>query len=381
MSSDCVEKGDSRIQSVDILKGAAIIGVVVAHLVLIQNTESFSDSSFRIGELFYAALPMFFVLSGYFYRSEGFVTGLKNRVLPLVIGLIAGTVILTFVMYVYLLLLGYDLSGSDLLGDIVQIIIGKAAFEDLDAAAFTGETILNVYDVSLPFYFIQIMAVGYLIFLPIADTVLKDWKRVVITIIVLLAITCSWMELVHMQLPFYAQMGPVVAAFYLTGAYIGRYNLAEYLENGYGERRYWLIFILMIVAAVLCIAFIPTGMNLIDSEFGPNGGYSVFTFYVTTMMCGMVLMYLAAFVSHVKWVTSILTFIGRESLYIFFLHIFVAKMLVAPFVTIDVKTWVPIESVPLSILLAIITIVVIVIAVIAFRKILARVHSSNSYEN
>ena len=266
MSSDCVEKGDSRIQSVDILKGAAIIGVVVAHLVLIQNTESFSDSSFRIGELFYAALPMFFVLSGYFYRSEGFVTGLKNRVLPLVIGLIAGTVILTFVMYVYLLLLGYDLSGSDILGDILQIIIGKAAFEDLDASSFTGETILNVYDVSLPFYFIQIMAVGYLIFLPIADVVLKDWKRLVIAIIILLSITCAWMELVHMQLPFYAQMGPVVAAFYLTGAFIGRYNLAEYLENGYKERRYWLIFILMVVAAILCIAFIPTGHGTDNSN-------------------------------------------------------------------------------------------------------------------
>ncbi len=379
MSSDCVEKGDSRIQSVDILKGAAIIGVVVAHLVLIQNTESFSDSSFRIGELFYAALPMFFVLSGYFYRSEGFVTGLKNRVLPLVIGLIAGTVILTFVMYVYLLLLGYDLSGSDLLGDIVQIIIGKAAFEDLDASSFTGETILNVYDVSLPFYFIQIMAVGYLIFLPIADVVLKDCKRLVIAIIILLSITCAWMELVHMQLPFYAQMGPVVAAFYLTGAFIGRYNLAEYLENGYKERRYWLIFILMVVAAILCIAFIPTGMNLIDSEFGPNGGYSVFTFYVTTMACGMVLMYLAAFVSHVKWATEIITFAGRESLYIFFLHIFVAKMLVAPFVTLDVQTWIPIDSVPLSILLAIITIVIIVVAVIVLRKVMSRAKPLDSY--
>ena len=379
MSSDCVEKGDSRIQSVDILKGAAIIGVVVAHLVLIQNTESFSDSSFRIGELFYAALPMFFVLSGYFYRSEGFVTGLKNRVLPLVIGLIAGTVILTFVMYVYLLLLGYDLSGSDILGDILQIIIGKAAFEDLDASSFIGETILNVYDVSLPFYFIQIMAVGYLIFLPIADVVLKDWKRLVIAIIILLSITCAWMELVHMQLPFYAQMGPVVAAFYLTGAFIGRYNLAEYLEDGYKERRYWLIFILMVVAAILCIAFIPTGMNLIDSEFGPNGGYSVFTFYITMMACGMVLMYLAAFVSHVKWATEIITFAGRESLYIFFLHIFVAKMLVAPFVTLDTQTWIPIDSVSLSILLAIITIVIIVVAVIVLRKVMSRAKPLDSY--
>ena len=380
LSEDGAGDVKSRLSSVDILKGAAIIGVVLAHLVLIQNQSEFGEASFEIGELFYAALPMFFVLSGYFYRPCTVKENLRARVFPLVLGLIVGTIVLTVTMYLYLLPLGYDLSDSDLWGDIAQIIIGKGSFQDMYDSNYTGGDILDVFEVTLPVYFIQVMVVGYLIFLPIAEFVMKDWRRAVITIFFLLSITCAYMELFHIQLPFYAQLGPLVASFYITGAYLGKYKVAEYFERGFREKKYWIVFIIFLVAALLCIQFFPTRMALIYSKFGDYGGYSVFSFYALTMACGIVLMYVAALVSHVKWVTSILTLVGRETLYIFFLHIFVAKMLVAPFVTLDVQSWIPIDSLPQSILLAIITIALIVIAVMLFRRIKSKNKPIVSYQ-
>ncbi|MBP5685202.1 MAG: acyltransferase family protein, partial [Candidatus Methanomethylophilaceae archaeon] len=106
-----------RIQSIDILKGGAIIGVVAAHLMFIQNSQAIEDSFnfvFNAGELLYAALPMFLVLSGYFYKPGDLWYNIKRKVIPLVTGLVVCTVVLTVIMYYYLGFLGYDLSNSDL---------------------------------------------------------------------------------------------------------------------------------------------------------------------------------------------------------------------------------------------------------------------------
>ena len=310
MEKEGTERKNGRVQSIDILKGAAIIGVVFAHIMFIQNSEDIERSAgltFNIGELFYAGLPMFLVMSGYFYRPNALWLNIRKRVLPLVIGLIACTVGLTVIMYYYLDFLGYDLTDSDLWGDIAQIIIGKGCFEDIYGPTFDGEAILDVYEISLPFYFLQIMAVGYLIFFPIADFALKNWKRMIGTVLVLLTIVCVYMELVHIQLPFYAQLGPLAAALYLVGAFMGRYKVADYLEQGYHEKRYWKIFAIIFIVAMLSIIFIPTNMDLIDSEFGDHGGFSVYTFMITSLSCGMVLFFGAALATHIKPVSKILS--------------------------------------------------------------------------
>ena len=364
-----------RIQSIDILKGGAIIGVVAAHLMFIQNSQAIEDSFnfvFNAGELLYAALPMFLVLSGYFYKPGDLWYNIKRKVIPLVTGLVVCTVVLTVIMYYYLGFLGYDLSNSDFWGDIIEIVIGKGYFEDIYGDKFTGEMILDVYEVTLPYYFLQIMAVGYLIFFPIVDYTIKNWKRLVAVSFVLLTITCVYMELVHIQLPFYAQLGPLVAVFYLIGAFMAKHNVAHRLEDGYREKRYWMILGALIIASVACICIIPTNMALIYSEFGDYGGFSVYTFVITSMTCGMVLFYCAALGTHIPWLRDVLSLPGRASLAIFALHMFVAKLIVAPFVELNTETWIPLTSTPLSLLLAVCTVFMIAIILMTIRKLLPK---------
>ena len=363
-----------RILSIDILKGGAIVGVVLAHLMFIQNSQDIDANSlpFNPGELVYAALPMFLVLSGYFYKHNDVWYNIKKKVIPLITSLVVMTVVLTVIMYYYLEFLGYDLTDSDLWGDIIEIIIGKGYFEDIYGSKFTGEMILDVYEVTLPFYFLQIMAVGYIIFYPIVDFAIKSWKRMVVISLVLLSVTCVYMELVHIQLPFYAQLGPVVAVFYLIGAFMAKHKVAEYLENGYREKRYWKAFGCLVIASIICIWLIPTNMALIYSEFGDYGGYSVYTFVITSMTCGMVLFFIAGLGTHIPWFRDAFSLAGRESLPIFFLHMFVAKLIVAPFVQLDTQYWIPIKSIPITLALSIGTVFLIAIIVMIIRKILPK---------
>ena len=79
---------------------------------------------FNIAEFAYAGLPMFMVISGYFYkRGKGYIDNVKHRVIPVIITLVISAVFLTSMMYGYLWILGYDLSGYDLSSDIIEIII------------------------------------------------------------------------------------------------------------------------------------------------------------------------------------------------------------------------------------------------------------------
>ena len=355
---------DSRIRSIDILKGAAIIGVITAHIALVQNQGGISSGEYSIGELFYAALPMFFVIMGYFYKpGNSLLYNYRTRVLYLLLGFVAFTVILTLLMYGYLLLLGYDLSGTDLWGDILTMLIGKSCFKDISSIAFTGERILAVYEVTHQFYFLQIMIVGYVIFYPIVDHVISDWRKTFAAVIILGAISGIYIEAIGLQLPFLAQDGPIVAALMLIGAYMGKHNVTEYLETGYRERRYWILFAAFLILALVCIYLIPTKLSIIYSMFGEYGGWSTIPFLLISMSCGMVLFYLAAWVSKVPYVSGFLMYLGKECLWIFVFHMFVAKALIAPFIPLNTTDWIPIDSIWQGILLTVVTVAVILVFV------------------
>ncbi len=350
---------DPRIRSVDVLKGAAIIGVVFAHLMFFGGSVD-SDTGMDLGEFFYAALPMFIVMSGYFHRPErGILNNLKKRVLLIFVVIIVFTIGLNLLMYGYMCLLGYDLDSSELLDNIIEMVLGKGCFQDINDPGYTGTDILAPYEVSHPYYFLQILAVGSIIFYLVADWALKDVKRVLASVIILTSITALYMEFIHVQLPFLAQLGPLVAAYLLIGASLGKNNVADYLENGYREKRYWIIFMAFTIIAIVLIYLFPTHMALIYSEFGDYGGWSCYTFMLISVTAGMSLFYLAALASKIPLISQTLCRLGRDSLWIFLLHVFIAKLMVAPFAEIQAHPLFPIEDPMMCILLAIITIVAI----------------------
>ncbi len=372
----------SRVRSIDILKAAAIIGVVLAHIAFIQNQDDIIEpamgSVFPISEFFYAVLPGFLVMSGYFYRSDSLRANLVRRVLPILVVFVVSTVVLTLIMYGYLVVLGYEMSFDKMIGDMGQMLIGRECFMDIYDPSFNAARAFDVYDISLPYYFLQIMIVGYLIFYPIADYVLKDWKRTAASIVILLTITCVYMETIHIQLPFFAQLGPVVAAFYIAGAFLGKCRIAETLESGWRERRFWLIFLLALTISVVLIVLFPTRMAFVHSVFGDYGGYSVYTFFLLALSCGGACMFIAALLANLNRIAGAIMCIGRETLVIFILHMFVAKALIAPFVELEPDKWIVVDSLPQAIALAVITIAIIMVSAMITRSFIRKNRKKNA---
>ena len=301
---------------------------------------------FNVAELVYAGLPMFMVITGYFYKSgRSYMDNVKHRVVPVILVLIISTVFLTSIMYGYMWVLGYDLGSYDLFDDIMTIIIGKECFSTIGVDGFTAGAVLAPYDISAGFYYLQILAVGLLIFYAIADHVLDDWRKTVTAMFALLSMTALYLELVNIQLPFSAQLGPVVATFLLLGALMGRHNVANFIENGYRQAKYWIVFAAFLGAAVASVILFPSGMNLYNSRFGSNGALSVFTFLFLSITCGAVLWYITAFLIRVPVVSTIFTYAGLNSIILFTQHMFIAKLITAPFYTIGTEYWVTVDSI------------------------------------
>ncbi len=99
--TDTVDAPKHRIESLDILRGAAIIGVITVHILLGagRNVDSVSNG-FNFAELGYAGLPMFIILSGYLHRpGRSYRWNMEHRVIPLLITLFVSVILLTTIMY------------------------------------------------------------------------------------------------------------------------------------------------------------------------------------------------------------------------------------------------------------------------------------------
>ena len=335
-----------RIESLDILRGAAIVGVITVHIMFGagRSVDGMSDGN-SVAEFLYAALAMFMVISGYLYKKgKDFRTNVMTRVVPIIIVLAFSTILFTSLMYGYLYMLGYDLGGYNLFEEIVEILIGKSVFQNVHAAGYSAGMVLSPFDISAGFYYLQVLAVGYLIFFAIADRVLGDWRKCLVTIVTLFAVSGLYVEFVGIQLPFTAQIGPVVAAFLLIGALLKEYNFAEFMEQGYHSKKYWFMIVSMAIIGLICIRYFPTGMNLYNSNFGSYGSLSVITFPIHAISCGIVLWFICVVLIRIPIVSDVFRIAGIASIVLYSMHMFIAKLISAPFYTIGTDYWITIDS-------------------------------------
>ncbi len=353
-------------------KGLAILGVIITHLVLNQNgTDGTHNDPSAIVMFLYSGLVMFVVVSGYFHKpGRSFAENLKKRVLPLLLIFIGSTVAMTLLMYVYELALGYDLSAyPNPLELIWTLIISKGIFLPLDSADFTlAKQLMAPYEVTIQMYYLQILVIGYIIFYLIADRVLKDWRTAVATILVLLCAETIYIQLVNIQLPFYMHLSPLFTAFLLLGALLSKYRFADFLENNIRDRRFWLGFGLLVLLALALLFFLPDNYEIKASIFGSRGILSVFIFSLVSFTCGMIQFFLAAILAKVPGVSAVFMLMGRNILYLFLLHMLVARMILAPFVTLGADVWIPL-GITDSLILAFATIPVMLVLSYMYKRI------------
>ncbi|MCQ2070912.1 MAG: acyltransferase [archaeon] len=330
--SDNALASSPRLKNVDVVKGFAALAIVILHAIVLQPGGTPDDvTSSPALDFLYSGLFLFFIFSGYFYRPNRSVAdNIKRRLYQLVFVSSVCIIALSAIMWVYLILLGYDLGPSDLFDSLWLVIGGKTVFQDLSSAP------TSLYTMSLSgYYFIQIMACAFVIFYPLANFAIKSNRNLLVTIAAMLVAGFVLVEIVHIKLPLQFHQAPLAAAFMFVGAFMKKIELLNYIETGWRTKRYWVICAVVTACAFALLVFIPPGHKYDLVYYGAYGGYSMLPFFITMILCGYTLMVLTNILVRIPGVKQVFGTIGKHSLAMLLFHVTFIKLLVIPFYHFD----------------------------------------------
>jgi fucose 4-O-acetylase-like acetyltransferase len=160
----------------------------------------------------------------------------------------------------------------------------------------------------------------------------------------------------------------MVAGFLLFGTLLAKYRFVEFLESGFRNKWFWIHLLVFVAIAAVCLVFLPANTDLYRVQIGDYGIFSVYTFALTSLSCGLVQLYIALLFSKIPGISHLFNLMGENVLYLFLLHMLVAKMLIAPFVHLDTTVNIPLDFYP-ALGLAFVTIAVILVMSHIYRRI------------
>jgi len=321
-----------RIRTIDVVKGLIIITIVFVHI--------FGSSHYQVGiyveralllQFCCALLMLFFIISGYFYRpNNGFLKNTKKRVIQIGTVLVIGYAILPLILWPYMAGFGNTVTLDDYIFCLKGLLGGNLMFQPLSLQI--EEYAFPCLYVGYGYYFLDIMLFGFVIFYAIADRVRESLLRTVVSAVALTAVSFILMEYVGYHLPFYLELAPVGASFMVIGSYLGKRRFMERMEEkGYKDPRNWKILGITLASTLVLLYLFPSGTQFVQHIFGHYGYASVFTHLLTTTACGLFTLTLLAMVPRIPVVTDTLSFVGKQTIAILCLHIFIAKLIIAPF--------------------------------------------------
>ena len=332
------EENGTRFSSIDILKGIAIIGIVLVHVV-IRRSEGGGETPLFMQTL-YLILMSFFLISGYFYRpGQGFKQSMKKRVLQLGVAITICSIVLPAIMMIWLFIVGQ--APADPLNDYVEAVLRAMnitnLFEPVDTAC-----ICPLSGASIGYYYIWVMLGAFIIFYAFADLVMDRWGNICAMIIALLIITYLMVQYMGVRLPFFFHLAPIAAAFMFMGAALAKVDIVGKIESfELGNVKYWLP---LIVSAVILVPFVilfHPGTGFDQFVFGNNGAPSVYSYFVQASAMFVICIYITAFMSKIPGFTAFFTMFGKHSLGILLLHGFFIKLFMAPFFELNEEMWFP----------------------------------------
>jgi fucose 4-O-acetylase-like acetyltransferase len=319
----------NRVATTDVIKGVLIIGIVIIHLLILTGPFNARHAPL-IFECLYLGLMCFFIISGYFFRPEkSFAENTKKRFKQLLISIVAATLILSTLFYLWMMAWGKAPSLDDLLWTF-QYGLG---LDDLwlDPWDCADKPICLV---AVSNYFLWVMLFSFVVFYATAKRVISDKRIFAVALIALLVIQALLTGYFRHVLPFFIHLTPMGIAFMYTGAFLAKYRFIETIDAlPLRDVKKWIPLPICAVATYVMVMFIPNKCSFDLMIFGDNGGLSVFTFYVESLLAMVFYVYACALISRIPLVRSAFTISGKHTLAITYLHGFVAKFMMVPFFT------------------------------------------------
>ena len=310
----------NRVQYVDVIKGIAVIWIVLYHLIA---PCGFKTIVTHLSGLF---LVSFFYYSGFFYRTG-------KRSIGQNIGNRSKSVLIPFFRYS----LSFWVVGSIYLVATKAETVMEAflCLRNFYAGCIWNRVIQNWfgweyyslgkrYFYLADFWFLLAMLFASSIFFLIVDIALRSAASMIITVAAMFAVTglFQWQAVL---LPYNIQLAPYWAAFMILGAYAGSRKLTE-LKSLSVSIRCTLAIALLACAIVIAMLTDPS-TNQFRGSFGENELLSMFWCILSSVPFTWGIGILFAYIESAGVKMNALAWVGSHSLFLYLFHMFYAWIL------------------------------------------------------
>ena len=327
---------DGRLRSADVFKGLAISFIAVLHLAIAARARM--DAPAPAVQALYLGLMGFFIMSGYFLApGRGFGGSMRRRCRSLLLVLIVAATVLPLASFAWCCLWGQPTDAEDLLRCLIRTFAMELSFMPYDDTVPWA-----VCGFSMGYYFLWCMLFAFLVFYAVADRVRDDTRLGTLAVVALVALTATYREALDFTLPMYVNLSPIAAAFMICGMYMRERGLGGWVESGrVRSLGWWSLFLGSAGILLAMVHVLPPGIFFDRMSFGEYGGYSAFPYMVEGVLAFVTILYLSFFISKIPVLSKALEKLGRHTLGILLLHVFIAKMALAPFFAFDESSCLP----------------------------------------
>lgn len=290
-----------RLDYLDVAKGIAIIFVMMGH------SCGFPFKLTNVLTAYY--MPLFFLISGYVYSEKNDVkTNICKRTKRLVVPYFGYSVFLLFVS----MLFGDVRSLEKFKTAILGIIYSRSyIYPEWNLSREPIMTVMNG-----PMWFLTAMLCTSIVFFVLVRKQRSGMQWGVICIM-LFALACIFRRL-PILLPWSLDTVPVLTIFMLTGYFMKKKNWLQVKVNGV-----FLSLMAIMEVIYLFLVKIYVSSNISIREYGPYGDISVLLFMVIGVMGSWLCIQICRFLCQLSFMKKGLELVGRHSLSLLALHIWV----------------------------------------------------------
>jgi fucose 4-O-acetylase-like acetyltransferase len=306
--NDCASSSINRKKYLDIAKGIGIILVMLSH-----------SCGFPVGGKFLTAcyMPLFFIISGYFYKHGGTIKeNIRRRFLRLMQPYIIFNILLLFLYSLFNVIRG-KFYWTYYFNAIIGVVYSRYC---LYYPLGIDNNVYFLQSDNSPMWFLTAMIVASMIFYMIIEKCLKNSKILKSSLITLFLMTCVFSKL-PILLPWSLDTSFIGAFFMIIGAIL---NSSRYFERKVTKKHICLLVMLLALYLILC--YFNPGINMSVRNYGVHGYFSIVLF-IAIGVSGSVLCIWCSKVIEYKKIGYFLTIIGKNTIILLSLHLIIFEFI------------------------------------------------------